>query len=109
MKKALKVIGVVLGAIVILLCGVLIYVVSAFPNVGEAPELKVEPTAERIERGRYLANAVSVCMDCHSTRDWSKFSGPVIPGTMGKGGERFDHSVGFPGVFYSRNITPSGI
>ncbi|MEJ1241374.1 cytochrome C [Chryseolinea sp. T2] len=109
MKKALKVIGVVLGAIVILLCGVLIYVVSAFPNVGEAPELKVELTAERIERGRYLANAVNVCMDCHSTRDWNKFSGPVIPGTMGKGGERFDHSVGFPGVFYSRNITPSGI
>jgi cytochrome c2 len=48
-------------------------------------------------------------MDCHSTRDWSKFSGPVVPGTIGKGGERFDQTMGFPGVYYSRNITPAGI
>jgi hypothetical protein len=48
-------------------------------------------------------------MDCHSTRDWSKFSGPVMEGTHGKGGERFDQSMGFPGIYYSRNITPSGI
>ncbi|MGC3943877.1 MAG: cytochrome C [Chryseolinea sp.] len=109
MKKALKIVGIVVGAIVVLVLGVITYVVVAFPNVGDAPDLKVEPTAERIERGRYLANAVNVCMDCHSTRDWSKFSGPVVPGTAGKGGERFDHSVGFPGVFYSRNITPAGI
>jgi mono/diheme cytochrome c family protein len=109
MKKAFKVIGVVIGAIVVLVFGAITYVVLAFPNAGETPDLQVEPTAERIERGRYLANAVNVCMDCHSTRDWSKFSGPVVPGTLGKGGERFDHSMGFPGVFYSRNITPSGI
>lgn len=109
MKKALKVIGIVLGVIVVLLGGVITYVLLAFPDVGVAPDLKVETTAERIERGRYLANSVSVCMDCHSTRDWSKFSGPVIEGTHGKGGERFDQSVGFPGVYYSRNITPAGI
>jgi mono/diheme cytochrome c family protein len=109
MKKALKVIGIVLGVVVVLLGGVIAYVAVALPNVGDSPELTVDPTAERVARGRYLANAVNVCMDCHSTRDWSKFSGPVTPGTMGKGGERFDHSVGFPGIFYSRNITPAGI
>ncbi len=48
-------------------------------------------------------------MDCHSTRDWSKFSGPLKPGTLGQGGERFDHSMGLPGVFYSKNITPAAI
>lgn len=109
MKKVLKVIGIVVGAIVVLVSGVIIYLMSAFPKVGDAPDLKIEATAERIERGRYLANAVSVCMDCHSNRDWAKFSGPLVPGTLGKGGERFDHSMGFPGVFYSRNITPMGI
>jgi mono/diheme cytochrome c family protein len=79
------------------------------PDVGDAADLKVEATPERIARGRYLANAVNACMDCHSTRDWSKFGGPVIEGTEGKGGERFDHAQGFPGIYYSRNITPAGI
>ena len=79
------------------------------PNVGPAPDLKLAYTSERIERGRYLANSVTVCMDCHSTRDWSKFAGPLVEGTLGKGGELFDQKEGFPGVFYSKNITPTGI
>ncbi|MGB4974012.1 MAG: c-type cytochrome, partial [Cyclobacteriaceae bacterium] len=58
---------------------------------------------------QYLANSVSVCMDCHSTRDWSKFSAPPTPGTKGAGGDRFDQSLGFPGVFFAKNITPMGI
>nr|HPH47042.1 c-type cytochrome [Chryseolinea sp.] len=56
-----------------------------------------------------LANSVNVCVDCHSVRDWSKFSGPITEGTLGKGGDRFDESVGFPGVYFAKNITPSGI
>jgi hypothetical protein len=48
-------------------------------------------------------------MDCHATRDWSKFSGPPTPGTLGKGGDRFDQTVGLPGVYYAKNITPHGI
>lgn len=109
MKKTLRVISLVVLVAVVSVGGLIAYVFAAFPDVGDAPELKVELTPERIERGRYLANSVNVCMDCHSTRDWSKFSGPIIPGTEGKGGERFDRSVGFPGVYYSRNITPAGI
>jgi len=77
--------------------------------VGKATDIKVVATPERIEHGKYLATAVMVCMDCHSTRDWTKFSGPIAEGTFGKGGEKFDQSLGFPGVFYSRNITPAGI
>jgi mono/diheme cytochrome c family protein len=48
-------------------------------------------------------------MDCHAQRDWTKFSGPAKPGTLGAGGDVFDQRVGFPGVFYARNITPAGI
>lgn len=109
MKKILKIVGYLLLVVIVAVAGLLSYVKLALPNVGDAPDLKVEATPERIERGRYLANSVSVCMDCHSTRDFSKFSGPLVPGTLGKGGERFDQSVGMPGVFYSKNITPSGI
>lgn len=109
MKKFFVVLGIILLVIVAGIAGALTYVKVALPDVGEAPDLKLEYTPERVERGRYLANAVNVCMDCHSTRDWSKFTGPIVPGTEGKGGERFDHSVGFPGVFYSKNVTPAGI
>jgi mono/diheme cytochrome c family protein len=106
MKKIL------LGVTAVLLLavsGLLTYVKAALPNVGPAPDIKVEVTPERVARGSYLANSVLVCMDCHSGRDWTKFSGPIADGTLGKGGEIFDQKFGFPGVYYSRNITPAGI
>lgn len=109
MKKLLRIITFVIVFIVVDVAGLILYIRMALPDVGDAPDLKVELTPERIERGRYLANSVTVCMDCHSTRDWSKFSGPIVPSTEGRGGERFDHALGFPGVYYSRNITPYGI
>jgi len=109
MKKIFRVLGYILLFIILGVAGLLIYVKAALPNVGPAAEMKIDYTAQRVERGRYLANSVTACMDCHSSRDWSKFAGPLIPGTLGKGGERFDQKTGFPGVFYSRNITPAGI
>ena len=109
MKKFLKFLLYVLLAVVVLIAALLIYVKTALPDVGAPEDLTIERTPERIERGRYLANSVTVCMDCHSTRDWSKFSGPLTEGTFGKGGDRFDQSVGMPGVFIAKNITPTGI
>ena len=109
MKKILKGGGYLLLLILVVVAGIIIYVKTSLPNVGPAEELTVERTPERIERGRYLAWSVSICMDCHSTRDWTKFSGPISRGTTGKGGEVFDASVGLPGTFYSKNITPEGI
>jgi len=109
MRKVLKFLGYLLLILVIGVAILLSYVKLALPNVGAAPEMKVEMTPEHIAHGRYLANSVTICMDCHSTRDWSKFAGPLTPGTLGKGGELFDQKFGFPGVYYSRNITPKGI
>ena len=109
MKKLLKIIGFTLLGVAGLI-GILIgYALIALPNVDKAPDLKVEITPQRVQRGDYLANAVASCMDCHSTRDWTKYSGPLVPGTLGKGGETFDQKFGFPGAYYSRNITPFGI
>jgi mono/diheme cytochrome c family protein len=109
MKKVVKIIGIGLAIVLVGVAGVMAYVKMGLPDVGEAPTLKVEATTAQIERGRYLANHVNVCMDCHSSRDWSKFSGPPIAGTFGKGGDRFGPEMGFPGTFYARNITPAGI
>lgn len=106
MKKIIK------GVLLFLFVGVvslLVYVKFALPNVGEPEYLYVKPTLVRLERGKYLANHVCVCVDCHSTRNWNQFSGPLVEGTLGKGGEVFDQRFGFPGSFYSKNITPFGI
>ena len=106
LKKIIKYISI---ALLLFVIGLALYLKFFLPNVGAAPELKVDITAERVERGKYLANAVCACMDCHSTRDWSRFSGPLVDGTTGKGGEVFDENVGFPGKYYSKNITPSAL
>ena len=108
-KRLLKItLGIVAGFI--LLVGVaLAYVKWALPNVGPAPELTIRPTAAQIEHGKYLAHHVAACVDCHSTRDFTKFAGPMVPGTEGKGGEKFTREMGFPGTFYSHNLTPASL
>ena len=73
------------------------------------PDITLSTDAATIERGRYLANHVAVCMDCHSTRNWDYYAGPIVEGTLGKGGEVFDQSTGLPGVIISKNITPHGL
>lgn len=59
-----------------------------------------------VEHGSYLANHVAVCIDCHSKRDITKFSFPVIPGTEGGGGFTFGKESAVPGEVTSPNITP---
>jgi mono/diheme cytochrome c family protein len=109
MKKVFKVILVIIVLIIIGIVGVAFYVKTALPNVGAAPDIKVDITPERVARGRYLANNVAACMDCHSQRDWSVYAGPIKNGTFGGGGEEFGKAISFPGTLYSRNITPYGL
>lgn len=106
MKKALKIISILVVTLIIVAAAGVVYLRYTFPKVDAAPVIAIDKTPALVERGEYLANHVSVCIDCHSTRDWSRFSGPIAPGTEGKGGDVFDHSLGFPGTFYARNITP---
>lgn len=108
MKKFIKISGIALLSIVILATVMVCYIMLGLPNI-RTEQLTVEITPERISRGEYLANHVAVCMDCHSERDWDKFSGPPKPGTFGKGGEVFDEKFGFPGRYISANITPYGL
>lgn len=110
MKKFIKISAYILGGAAAVIIIFLLYFNSSYPKVDPPSSEKVDITPARIERGEYLANHVSVCMDCHSTRDWSKFSGPPVPGTLGKGGDRFDESnAGVPGIIYAKNITPASL
>lgn len=111
MKKLLKWIGLALGVVVLFIAVMLIYMLNSSPTVDEPVDKTVDITEARLERGKYLAWNVTGCIDCHSERDWSKFSGPIIPGTEGKGGQKFDETVArdFPGILYSPNITPAAL
>lgn len=110
MKKFLKILAYAVSVLFIVIIAAVSYISFALPNVGPAPEdLKVEITPEKVEHGKYLAYHVMMCVDCHSVRDYSLFSGPPVPGTEISGGERFDQTMGFPGVFISPNITPYGV
>ncbi|MBK9177711.1 MAG: c-type cytochrome [Flavobacteriales bacterium] len=106
MKKLLKILGVLLLLLIVAAVGAVTYITKALPDIETPAELKVEVTPDRIERGRYLANSVCVCMDCHSQRDWDRFAAPLKPETFGVGGEKFDRTMQFPGEFYSKNLTP---
>lgn len=72
--KVLKWLGRILLLVVVAVAIAIGYTMYMLPNVGDAPKLTIERTPERIARGEYLANSVTVCMDCHSRRDWSQFS-----------------------------------
>ncbi len=108
-KRLLKVVlGIVAG--ILFIAGVaLAYVTWALPDVGPAPALTIQATAAQIEHGKYLAHHVAACVDCHSTRDFTRFGGPMVAGTEGKGGETFTREMGFPGNFYARNLTPASL
>lgn len=73
----------------------------------ETPKQNEDSIKKVIERGDYLVNHVAICLDCHSKRDQTKYSLPIIPGTEGGGGELFDSKTDqVPGELYGRNITP---
>jgi len=108
-KTILRILATLVLLVVLIAISGYSYLRFALPNVGHAPDLTVERTPARIERGRYLVHNVAGCTDCHSQRDFSKLAGPNFPDSMGAGGIRFDRRFGFPGVFYSKNITPYGL
>ena len=110
MKKFIKILGIIFSVIIIFIVAFVIYFNASFPKVDPPSNQVVEATSERLARGKYLANHVTVCIDCHSERDWSMYAGPLVPGSYGKGGELFTEELGgVPGTLYAKNITPAGI
>ena len=65
---------------------------------------KFEPTPERLARGRYLANAVSGCIYCHTEHDWKAEGDPIVESKLGAG--QVFPLAGLPGIVVAPNITP---
>lgn len=80
-----------------------------FPRPVPLQDIKVNKAdTALINRGAYIVNNVAACNQCHSPRDWEKFSAPVIPGQEGAG--QYDPAVEeVPGKFYFPNITPHNL
>jgi len=63
-----------------------------------------ERTAQRLERGRYIATALSGCIYCHSSHDWNAPGTPLLPGKEGSG-EILPYAD-LPGRVVAPNLTP---
>ena len=105
MKTLLKVVAGLVLLVVVVFALLIGYVVMFKPGIA-VDEAKVDATPERLARGKYLVENVAQCAACHSERDWSLYAGPVVAGTLGKGGEAFDQKQGFPGSYVAPNLTP---
>jgi mono/diheme cytochrome c family protein len=73
------------------------------PKARPLTSQKFEATPQRLERGRYLAVALTGCSECHSQHDWSMHGAPVIPGLEG-GGQQFN-MPNLPGHVVAPNLT----
>jgi mono/diheme cytochrome c family protein len=109
MKKTLKIVLFIFAFLIVGAVAGYVYILKAYPKIGPAPDIQVNASPEMIKRGEYLFNHVTACADCHSTRDYSRFAGPLVPGTVGKGGFEFNKDFGLPGSFTAKNITPAGL
>ena len=106
MKVALRV--ALILVIVLIVClgvvGVKVLGPRAFlgPRSRPLTALTFDANADRLQRGRYLANSIG-CLYCHSPHDWSKHDDPILPGMTG-GGQQLPY-IGLPGKVFAPNLT----
>jgi hypothetical protein len=65
---------------------------------------KFEAMPQRLERGRYIATALSGCIYCHSPHDWYSVETPMIAGKEGSG--EVEPYANLPGRIVAPNLTP---
>ena len=103
MKRVLLTVGLL---ILLVPAAGIVYFGVVLPNGGPPPDIRVASTHEAIARGKYLAENVTHCLACHSTRNWGHYSGPETAGTEGGGGDLIDTEYG---EVYGTNITPHAL
>ena len=109
MNKLLKILLLLVGIVVLVAGAGVGYLFAKYPDVPPAENITVVATPEKIARGEYLAKHVAQCVDCHAVRDFTKYAGPIVEGTLGRGGENFGIEGTAIRAMYSRNITPAAI
>lgn len=109
MRRALKIIGIVVAAMILLLVVAISLTVGWRPFMGPRARpltnRTFERTPARLARGQYLTENLLGCFDCHSQHDWTKHDVPLIAGTRGGGVFPFPLE-GLPGQVAPPNISP---
>lgn len=106
MKTFFKVIAIVVLTIGALAAIGVSYLALRKPAQRAATTETFHPTPERLARGKYLVEHVTICFDCHAERNLADWGGPVKSGRQGVGGFIWNEQLGFPGVLAASNITP---
>src|SRR5258706_6813874 len=102
-----------LGVTVLVILGLLIvgiaFTVGWRPFIGPKTRALTnrifEATPARLERGRYLATAVTGCVGCHSERDANAPGMPALTEKLGVG-TVFGEGGDLPGRLVAPNLTP---
>lgn len=104
MKTFLRVAGIIAFAVAAVLAGAVGWLSVKKPAQRPASAERIEPTPERLARGKYIVHHAADCLGCHSDHD-NTFGFPVKAGTEGAGGFAWDANAGFPGYLAAANIT----
>jgi mono/diheme cytochrome c family protein len=102
LKKIVVVLVLLVAAVV---AGVPAYFYGVYPKMRPAAQMTAPKTPEAIERGRYLAEAMTGCIACHSPLDESR-PGEFPQAGLEYAGRVFPEGSGFPGKLVARNLTP---
>jgi mono/diheme cytochrome c family protein len=110
MRRCYKIVLFIAGAGALILVGGVSLIAGPRAFLGPSARALVNRsfprTPERLERGRYLVEAVAGCMDCHSLHDWSLHDAPATPGMKGAGQVMSSAAQGLPGRIVAPNLTP---
>ena len=109
MRRLLKVLLLLVVLVAIAAAAGVGYLFWKYPDVPPPETITVAATPERIARGNYLSNHVTGCTECHAERDFTKYAGPVVKGSEGKGGGQFGDPETPIRSLFSKNITPAAI
>jgi len=104
-KTFLKVFGLSLLVVAALAAIGVSYLAIRKPAQQPASAETIQPTPQRLARGKYLVHHVSSCLDCHSERT-TAYGFPLKPGREGVNGFIWNKEIGFPGTLAAANITP---
>jgi mono/diheme cytochrome c family protein len=74
------------------------------PRARPLTDRTFERTPKRLERGRYIATALSGCIYCHSPHEWAAPGTPLVAGMEGAGD--VEPYADLPGKIVAPNLTP---
>lgn len=104
LRRVVRVLAAVIGAVVLLIAGFVVYVQLSWNRQIERPVVAMTAPrdAERIARGKHLYERSLLCWECHGSR------GGLSPDEPQAGGREFDLTRIGPGFgyVYGSNVTP---